>query len=52
MRGGHARPKGLVPVEGHQRAHRHAKLPNFVSAAKIRQIDNETGGEHLGTHLS
>jgi hypothetical protein len=41
----------LVPVERHQRAHRHAKLPDFVGAAEVRQIDDETGGEHLGTHL-
>jgi hypothetical protein len=37
----------LVPLEAHQRAHRHAELPDLRGAAGLRRIDDEAGGEHI-----
>ena len=40
-----------MPRECHQRAHRHAELPDLVGAAELRQVDDEASGEHIGPLL-
>jgi hypothetical protein len=42
---------GLMAFEAHQRAHRHAELSDLFSAAELRQIDDEAGGQHVGADL-
>ena len=41
-----------MPLEADQRAHRHVELAQLVGAAELRQVDDETGGEHLGADLA
>jgi hypothetical protein len=40
-----------MPLEAHQRAHRHAELSDLFGAAEIRQIDDEARGEHIAADL-
>src|SRR6185312_10401371 len=37
-----------MPLEAHQRAHRHAELADLVGAAEVRQVDDEAGGQDFG----
>ena len=41
-----------MPVERHQRAHRHVHRAQFGGAAEIRQVDDETGRDHIGADLA
>ena len=41
-----------MPLERHQRAHGHIHRAQFVRAAEIRQVDDETGGDHIGADLA
>src|ERR1700732_792766 len=41
----------LMPLEAHQRAHRHAELPDLFGAAQFRQIDDEARREHIAADL-
>ena len=45
------RVHALMPLEAHQRAHRHAELPDLLGPAEIGQVDDETGGQHIGADL-
>src|SRR5580700_3618106 len=45
------RVHALMPLEAHQRAHRHAELPDLLGAAEIRQIDDEAGRQNIGADL-
>jgi hypothetical protein len=40
-----------MPVECHQRSHRHVHRPQFRGTAEIRQIDDEAGRHHIGADL-
>ena len=41
-----------MPLETHQRAHRHVELAQFLGAAEFRQVNDETGGEHFGAEMT
>ena len=40
-----------MPLETHQRAHGPAKIADFLGAAEFRQVDHETGGDHVRADL-
>ena len=42
----------LMPLERHQRSHRHIHRPQLRRAAKVRQIDDETRRDHFGADLA
>src|SRR3954467_9546781 len=41
-----------VPLEFHQRSHLDAEIAQLPSAAEIRQVDDEAGGDHVGADLA
>jgi hypothetical protein len=41
-----------VPLELDQRAHRHVHGAQLGRTAKIRQVDDEAGGDHIGADLA
>ena len=41
-----------MPLERHQRAHRHVHCPQLGGAAQIRQVDDETRRHHIGADLA
>ena len=47
-----ALPGRSMPVERHQRSHRHVHRPQFRRAAEIRQVDDEAGRDHVGADLA
>ena len=42
----------LMPLERHQRAHRHVQRREFFRAAEVGQVDDEAGGDHVGAELA
>src|SRR5260370_5402711 len=49
---GLSRVGSLMPVERHQRSHRHIHRAQFRRAAKVRQVDDEAGRDHIGADLA
>jgi len=41
-----------MPLERHQRAHRHVHRPQLCGIPEIRQIDDEAGGDYIGADLA
>jgi hypothetical protein len=41
-----------MPLERHQRSHRHVHRPQLRRTPEIGQIDDETGGDRIGADLA
>src|SRR5258707_9778418 len=53
LAGDHAQAvRPSMPLERDQGAHRHVELAQLLGAAELGKVDDETGGEDVGSHLA